>query len=170
MRWLPFDKKTLVTSLSAAEVGKRLAENTARPKFSMFGARPTTPFLGQVGQGSFSIMRNINYRNSFLPVLRGRIVPSGGTTRIELRLRLRTPVLVFYVIWMSFAVGVATVITVVGIMNWNGIHDFKPPMLIPYVLVVFGYALGAGGFAMERGKSLEALKQLVGAVELEGDH
>src|SRR5260370_114671 len=41
------------------------------------------PFIGYVRDDSFSLRRYIRYRNSFLPRIRGRIIPANNGTRIN---------------------------------------------------------------------------------------
>ena len=66
---LPFEKYTLRTSLSKEEVFKKIAD-TIQPeqkfKISVFGENYSKPYSGKIIDNTFTMTRNINYKNSFL--------------------------------------------------------------------------------------------------------
>ena len=102
--FLPFDNFKFLTSLTTSEVQQRI-ESIIEPKksfsFSFFENR-TKPYEGKLIDSSFEISRIINYRNSFLPVIKGQISSYLGRTEVAVRMR---PV-VFVLIFVSFWLGV----------------------------------------------------------------
>jgi hypothetical protein len=55
----------------------------------MWSARdPSHPFIGTVRDGSFKIYRAISKRNSFLPIVRGRMVATPRGTRVKVTMSI----------------------------------------------------------------------------------
>jgi len=65
------------------------------------------PFLGTVRRDSFKIYRNIWYRNSFLPIIRGRILGEPSGTRVYVTMVVSPWVATFAAGWFG-AVGYAS--------------------------------------------------------------
>src|ERR1051325_4494075 len=87
--FLPFDNYTLVTHLSGTEVRSRIAnaiEPRKRFQFTWF-AKPAKPYQGYSEGDVFEMSRVINYRNSFLPSIKGHIYENFGTTEIVVKMR-----------------------------------------------------------------------------------
>ena len=67
--------------------------------------RPTNPpgpgFLGRVKDLSFRLQRDIRYSNSFLPVIRGRIVPDIVGSKMIVTMYLHPAAAVFMTFWLS---------------------------------------------------------------------
>ena len=72
MPLLPFDTFSLETPLAPGEVRARLAA-AVEPKRRLRLGGGRCPFEGEVEGDSFRVSRVINYRNSFLPHVRGRV-------------------------------------------------------------------------------------------------
>ena len=66
-----------------------LASSWKRPQ------APSSPFLGSVENLTFRIRRNIQYRNSFLPMIRGNINPTPTGTRVNMFMYMPSFSLVF---------------------------------------------------------------------------
>jgi hypothetical protein len=47
---------------------------------------PISKFVGRVDSSSFKLRRNIRYRNSFLPVIRGYVMPTATGTDVQVRI------------------------------------------------------------------------------------
>src|SRR5580692_8908617 len=56
------------------------------------------PFLGTVKGRSFSIRRDIQYRNSFLPLIRGKIVPTPNGSRVNVFMFMHPLSLIFMLV------------------------------------------------------------------------
>src|ERR1700689_2347229 len=65
---------------------------------------PSSPFLGVVENLSFRIQRNIQYRNSFLPIIRGKIESTPTGSRVNVFLYMQPFSLVFILIWFGMLV------------------------------------------------------------------
>ena len=59
-------------------------------------------FVGSVRELSFSIRRYIRYRNSFLPMIRGRLTPIETGTRVSVTMFIHPAVAVFMAFWLTF--------------------------------------------------------------------
>jgi hypothetical protein len=69
--------------------GWRAARNSGRP------------FQGRLEHHRFRLMRNINHRNSFLPVVRGRIDQEPGGSRVSVILYMDPFVAIFMLGWLA---------------------------------------------------------------------
>jgi hypothetical protein len=163
MLLIPFDRVTLVVPASAEVTRERLQASVGKHTWNVFKRDSHSPFLGEVGPDRFKIVRNINYRNSWMPVLVGRITQEGANAVIRVRLRLVTFVLVFTSFWIVMATFGALAIT------WRSFSATDPSRWISLLILgfpAFGYALCMGGFLYERERTLKALKDLLQAVEV----
>ena len=168
--FLPFDNFKLQTKLSATEVQQRI-ESIMEPKkgfsFSFSGNR-TKPYEGRLLGHSFEINRIINYRNSFLPVIKGHISTYLGKTEVAIKMR---PV-VFVLIFMSFWLGIVGMVCLgfitAAILNFSQLlkQGFSPVALIPFAMFGFGYALLTIGYKAESRKSKTFLTELLEAEEV----
>lgn len=112
---------------------------------------PGSPFLGSVENLSFQIRRNIHYRNSFLPVIRGKIVPTPTGSRVDVLMYMHPFSLVFMLLWL-------------GLLVFDAIRVASVGVATPYVLlgmIFFGAALSFGGFFYEAMKVMPLLSEAV---------
>jgi len=108
---------------------------------------PASPaFVGTVQDDSFKIRRDIRYRNSFLPLIRGRIVPTGTGTRVSVTMFLHPLVAVFMTCWLGIAGNIASA---------------SPVPLVPWGMCIFGVALTIGGFFPEALKAKRLISDVV---------
>ncbi|GAA4345385.1 hypothetical protein [Flaviaesturariibacter amylovorans] len=164
-RFLPFESFTLRTKLPAAEVLRRIHEATGPPAPFGSGKSAATPYTGRVGPASFEISRNIDYRNSFLPTIRGRIGTYIGMTEVTVRMQPATAVLVFMAFWLG-AVGLVCVgILAAAVLHFDQLlrEGFSPMLLIPFGMFAFGCALVTLGFRGESRQSKQFLQTLLEA-------
>ncbi len=163
---LPFEKYILRTSLSKEEVLKKIADNIQQEqklKISFLGEDFSKPYSGKIIDNTFSMSRNINYRNSFLPFIKGSILNSNGKTEINIIMRPILPVLIFISIWMSIVGIVCISILTVGILNFNefSINEFSPAILIPFGMFLFGFLLTYFAFKTESKITKQFLENLL---------
>jgi hypothetical protein len=163
MLLIPFDRVTLVVPASAEVTRERLQASVGKHTWNVFKRDSHSPFIGKVGPDRFKIVRNITYRNSWMPVMAGRITQEGSNTVIRVRLRLVTFVLIFTCFWITMATFGTLAITLRSFSSgdpsrWIGLLILGFP--------AFGYALCMGGFLYERKRSLKELKELLQAVEV----
>ena len=119
------------TKKSKNEIAQILQKNTSE-KIRIF-CEYDEFFNGEILEESFKIQRNINYRNSFLPVIIGKIKETENGSEISIKMRLNHFVKGFMTFWFSF------VILFCLMMPFKK-FDF-PDSLIPYLMLVFGIQL-----------------------------
>jgi hypothetical protein len=116
-----------------------------------FNRAEGAPFIGSVQDDSFKMKRNIRYRNSFLPMIRGTISSYGVGTRVSMTMFLHPAVAIFMIFWLSMVGSVAVS------------HPTVSP--IPWGMLAFGLAISVGGFIPEAIKAkrliLEAISEPV---------
>ena len=152
MKIIPYEKFKIESNLSVAEVLWRIKQRTGKKEF--FNFSPSHPFSGHVNEREFEITKNISYRNSFLPVIEGKVEQISTGTRVTISMRLHFAVMCFMFIWFSgVSVGCIAVLT--------HLDRFSMPMLIPFGMLVFGVALVSGGFWFEASKQKAMLIELI---------
>ncbi|MFT3705126.1 MAG: hypothetical protein QM802_22355 [Agriterribacter sp.] len=168
---LPFENYVLTTNLSVEEVLKRMADNI-QPKegfkfFAGFNRNYAKPYTGYIIGRTFTMNRNINYRNSFLPVITGQIVIVSGKTAVKIKMQLGTVVLIFMSFWLGVIGLVCIGILVAGFSEHGQVfsNEFSPAFLIPFGMLVFGCLLTHFGFKGESKKSKAFLANLLESVE-----
>ena len=164
MKLLPYEQYNLYTRLSPEEVRQRLADNTEQGgKKKPLGGKTVKPFRGEITNETFSISPVIDYRNSFLPVLKGTYFRENGMTRIRTRLQLNDVVLAFCIIWLGI-VGLCGILLPISELRGalNG-KRFDPMVLVPTGMFVFGYLLMIAAFNTESTRSKKLLAKVLDA-------
>lgn len=97
-------------------------------------------YIGDVNGNNFRVRRDIQYRNSFLPIVSGTIEPGMGTTTLRVKLRMHTIVTVFEVLWLtvSFFFALLTLLQ----------REYKA-ILYPLMFCAGGYAMAMIAFHLE---------------------
>lgn len=146
MKLLPYDKFEIQTSLTLEEVIAALKKHV-EPKrwFRLFWGNHAV-FEGEISQDGFRIMRIINYRNSFLPVIKGAFKQNQNGINVMIRMGLHPFVIVFMCIWFG---GIIFAI-VAGLASSK--ITLSATLLIPLGMLFFGWAMVAGGFWFEARK------------------
>ena len=113
-------------------------------------------FIGTANGDRFRFRRDIRYRNSFLPVVLGRVttVPTG--VRVDVIMFLHPIVAVFMLVWFS-GVGYA-----VGLTAWTLLRtprDAPIGFLVAMAILVFGVVLVGTGFFSEAREARRLLEQ-----------
>ena len=157
-KYLPFEKFVITSKLSSEEVMKRLTDNL-EPKRkgigSYFNIKSSKPYFGVLTENKFEIHRIINYRNSFLPQIKGTVSSYLGETEISIYMRPAKVVIGFMIFWLGI-VGVicmAIIINLLQRLNEIMNHKITPGAFIPFIMFVFGYLLIYFGFKVESKKS-----------------
>lgn len=160
MKYLPFENITYKTRLDSEEILKRLTDITEpkRPlkKSVFFGSSNHKAYEGSIDVESFNIIRIIGYRNSFLPRIKGNIEKGYSGTKINVKMKLSPFVIAFMFIWFG-GVGIScfAVLTL-----FSSRSNFDPTKLIPFAMLVFGYAIVTGGFKYESIKTKKYFAEL----------
>lgn len=121
------------------------------------GLNTRADFVGNVGEHGFEIRRDIHYRNSFLPLIEGRIVPDGDGSRIDLVLGLHAAVAILMLFWLGF-VGFIGILLIA-----DPPHDAPWAFLIPCAMFLFGLALSTACYFPEERIAKKKLCDLLDA-------
>lgn len=155
---LTLEKFTIHSSLSTDRVREKLLEVVEPRKTWRWNRRnPDKPYEGEVGDHSFEMMRIINYRNSFLPVIKGRITPEPMGSKIEIEMSLHPVVFVFMLIWLGMVGQFGVLFLIASIAEGK----FEPAALIPVGMFIFGCLLPLIGFKPEAARSKKFFQQLL---------
>jgi hypothetical protein len=155
--------QTRMTAPEAEEVLRRLVRQQTlawhRPdpnRATAGGADP--PFVGWVEGHRFKFHRVLTYRNSFVPIISGKIVGGEGGAILQGRLRLAHVVALFMAVWMTIIVSAAVEsLARVGETPTGSNASFLVAMAL------LGVVLIAVGFLPERRKALRLLSQAFGS-------
>lgn len=159
---MPYYRCQLRTTLGTAEVIERLrAMCRDEPSFGQslkegfwWRAAGTPPFIGSVADTSFTMRRDIRYRNSFLPVVRGQLTPRASGTVVDVTMRMHVATTVFMVVWFGF-LGLAIAATVAG----GDVTEVRFPLGI----FAIGGVLTCGAFYAEAWKARRMLCESIEA-------
>jgi hypothetical protein len=153
---LPWETFVIETPLNKDKVIAELKNNIEPEKvFRRWNQPGAKKFEGFLAEDGFEITKLINYKNSFNPVIRGRVESSGDVTRLTVKLRLPVVVLGFMIVWFG---GLASISLAqfagpyLGsyfslFSNENAISF--PMALVPPGMLLFGYAIMMGGYLHE---------------------
>src|ERR1700761_1768557 len=107
--------------------------------WNVFGSKPVT---GRIRGNTFTGSKRIYYRNSFNTLVRARIVPETGGSRITLRFGMHRFALAFMVFWFAGAIGgTITATSVLSLVEGNAQPGAWFSAFIPVVMITFGVAL-----------------------------
>ncbi len=152
----PYREFRLESRLPPEEVSVRLAAAVASPR----------RFRGEVGADGFKFARVIGYRNSFLPIVRGRVTPAGSGSRVEGTMEMHLAVGAFMALWLS---GVLLGCVVAGLVTAYEVLSGRvpnPALVVPFVMLALGWGTVALGFGLEAQKALRLLEEIVGAEQV----
>jgi len=169
-KYLPFENYVLTTKLPTLEVLKRITDNIEpRQGFtiSSFNRKYAKPYTGHINGLTFTMSRNINYRNSFSPIITGQIETFLGETQIKVKMRLVSFVLVFISFWLGVVGLVCIGMIIAGLSQFKQIlqNGFSPAVLIPFGMFAFGCLLTILPFKYESKTSIQFLSKLLDSVE-----
>ena len=150
--------------MPAGEVMKRISACTITPN-DEYSDRVKS-YKGYVYEHNFVITRIINYRNSFLPEIRGKVYEENGQTYILINMQLIGLVKAFIILWLAgtgtACVGVIaeTVKDLKSVISWYAIT------IIPFGMLASGCILAVIPFKVESGRSKKFIQQLFEAYEV----
>jgi hypothetical protein len=106
------------------------------------------PFLGSVQDESFKFRRDIRYRNSFLPMIWGRVTPNVVGARVYVTMFIHPLVALFMIFWL-------------GIAGHGAVSVPSASSVIPGGMFAFGIALTVGAFIPEAIKAKRLISDAV---------
>ncbi len=163
-KYLPYEKLLYQSALSKEDLLEHLKNNIGEGNPIGFGPKKSSnnkSYYGKVINNRFEIMRNINYRNSFIPKIYGEVSDGFNGAKIKVEMKLLLLVKIFMIIWLSitFSICIATVSSLFTQSN-SPIGFF---LLIPFIMFLFGSAMVIFGFKYESKKSIKDLEVLLKA-------
>jgi hypothetical protein len=142
--------------MSVEEVIASLDSQTEPKKWFRLG-RAHTMLQGTFSSDGFKITRIIHYRNSFLPIIRGTFGSGPSGTTIAIKMGLHPLVAAFMCFWFGgVGVGILAVLAALS----RGQTEWNPMLLIPFGILLFGWALVSGGFWFEANKTKPVLLEM----------
>lgn len=141
----PFRMLVLESPLAHGDVVARLRGELDAPGVAGFVAAGIRPWIGTVTGEHVEMWRRIPYRNSFLPVVRARLVPREGGTRLLVTMSLAMLTRVVLGVWM-LAASAATV----GFVKTQEPVLIAAPILFVLVCVLAVVAFNHEADAAER--------------------
>lgn len=160
MLFLPFESLTITTHLNPDEVRERLFNVIEPPKrfrsSGLFSKPSSKPYEGTISGNSFRIHKIINYRNSFLPIIEGKICPETMGCKINIKMNMHIAVILFMFFWIGNLLPVSVGFLLAMLTDASmGIAG-----LVPLGMCIFGYFLCTLNFKAEARNSKDFLENL----------
>jgi hypothetical protein len=161
---MPYYRFELASSLQPQAILERISAQVTAPRsFAAefergfrFGRIPGPPFIGTVEADAFEITRDIRYRNSFLPRIKGRVRSVSTGSCIDVRMYIHPAVAIIMVVWLV-GFGAAAMVSLHGLMRGGD----EPLVLMPLVIFVVGILVVCVGFFPEAFKARRMLEQIL---------
>ena len=115
-------------------------------------------FIGWVENNRFKFHRVITGRNSFLPIISGKVIPAEGGAVLQVRLRLALPVAIFMTFWMTMTI-YAAIETLPRAVQGSNVMGAVLALGMP----LFGVALTVFGFFPEKRRAVRLLTEAFGS-------
>ncbi|TXI95149.1 MAG: hypothetical protein E6Q35_10200 [Chryseobacterium cucumeris] len=154
MKYLPFERITYKTNLSEKEVLTRLSGFVEPKKFGL-GKNYIKEYEGSIYNNSFEISKVIQYRNSFLPQINGKIQNENNGTQIQVTMSLHAFVFFFLIVWCSFALIFFIGVSIKTIRE----KEISVELFLPLGMLLFVYTLTMAGFKSESKQAKEYLRR-----------
>jgi hypothetical protein len=157
MLFFPYERLTLETSLTVNEVVAALSGYVEPKRFwrNPF-SRDHKDYQGLVSAEGFKMSRIIHHRNSFLPVIKGRMHPMTRGARVEVTMSLHPFIAAFWVLWLAI-LGSGSL---TGGAAWLA-SPRDALRLAPVAMFAFGYLLCTLSFKWESRKERQFLLELL---------
>ena len=158
MRLLPNEKFTIQTQEPLSKVIEKLEAHIEDPKiFRWPFSRNHAPYAGTISDSGFKIYRIIHYRNSFLPIIRGKFESSKEGTKIHVTMNLNPFVMVFLIfLFLPFFSIISIFIFLLILENGFVLPEILFLGLPIFVLFIFWCA-----FWYEANRSRQELTQII---------
>jgi hypothetical protein len=157
---LPFEKYALSTTLSVQASRQRLLDNLEPARgFAYIMRNKTRPYTGRIGSEDFEISRAIRYRNSFLPIIKGRFSDQHDHTEIQVTMRLNPLVVAFMSVWTA-GVSIACGATIRDLLTRSPERPFAPVEMLSFGMLFAGYGFCLFLFKFESSNAKRFLSRL----------
>ena len=164
MNFFPYENFYIISDLKPEQVQEHLQKEVEPVKgFSfrnIFSGSSESYFSGYVVNGTFEFKRIINYRNSFLPQIKGSTETWINGSRVHVKMGMHIAVTVFICIWL----GTALLFGVGFLVQELSKGPFEITDLFPFAMFVFGYILATAGFKYESNKAKNKLVEILNGI------
>lgn len=162
MKIFPYEKFRIKCCKSNDEILQILENNIEPARLLRFG-RGIKFFEGHFDEKKFKIHRIINYRNSFIPVIKGRIDYRADRTDVTVTMSMHLLVEVFMAVWLS-GVFMGCLMSIRDLTGENDSSVWLFRLLI-FFMLFFGFALMNIPFRIEAKKARKKLFEMFGDEE-----
>ena len=145
-------KFIIETNKTKDEILQIIKDNTSEHR-GVFFSNNGEFFNGKILENSFKIQRNISYRNSFLPVIIGKIEENDFVSKVNIKMRMNLFIKGFMTFWFTFVILFCLMVPF--------LHFDMPFCFIPYIMLVFGIVLAVLPNRIETRKAKEKLEELL---------
>ncbi len=157
---LPYLEHTIITTKSPQEIHD-IMQSVTSEKGEWF-SKPSGEFMGKIGPYDFKIMRIINYRNSFLPVIKGAIKKGEGAYMVALKMQLHPLTYALLVYWFGFT----GLLLLIGILSlFISMPTDRTIFLWTGGFIAWGQFISRGGFFSQAKKDIQRLEELLGSYD-----
>ena len=159
MIFFPYESYKLITKLTPDAIRLRLQENIEPQKLfrlNFISNSSTKFFEGAVNYNKFRIQRIIGGRNSFLPIIEGKILNIAIDTEILITMRMA---IYTYTIWL-IVTGVLLFAFVLLIKSMSSKNQFNSGIIILSAMIIFNYLFAVLSFKWESSKAKKFLDNL----------
>jgi hypothetical protein len=146
MKLLPYDSFVIQTADPLPKVVARLQAQVAAPPLFKWQVQGDPAYFGRVGETEFKIFPRIGYRNSFVPIVCGKLVDEKAGAVAYVRMRLHLSVVIFMAVWIAFVGSIFIGLAVPTIIERQSPIAI---LIVPAALLVFGTVLPCGAFWFE---------------------
>lgn len=170
---LPSRRLVLHTPLTPDQAAQALQGDLAEKRgwADRLGRSGGGGFVGNVKGTTFECERDINYRNSFLPQVKGTLTPDAehGGSRVAVVLALHPLVAAFMYAWLGFVLLIGVPLAIATLSDATSGDGGRQLMggVIPLGMLVFGLVLPRLAFGYEAKQALAFVKTSLSAQELE---
>lgn len=146
------DRISLTSSLSPEEIMTWMRSESGPGRF--FDRMDPMREVHPRGMSRFRTRPNINYRNSFLPVVLIRVGRVNGGSEVMLKFRMQRVIQAFCAFWLLLPSALSVVVLLAALRG-----RVSAPALIPVFMVVFMLLLTGSSYRSERDRTLDFLRR-----------
>ena len=143
--FIPYQKFEIKTRLGQEAARQKLQEIVEPRKLRWGLSRNQMPFEGQIEGNAFKISNIIRYRNSFNPVLDGKIRDDLDVSTLQITAR---PIWFVAFLWTFLLVGTGAG----GVLSGDLLEEFW--LILPFLLFFYGIPIAAFNLELNKAKKI----------------
>ncbi len=150
--WTLYKRVLVKVKLSSDEIAKLLSDEIAVPTKSLFGQTPIIGnkfYMGEVSNKGFEIRRIIYTRNSFMPIIYGKLIPESPETQVNILITLHPIIIAFSILLCTPLILGFMVLFFGSLINFPDNLGMIPLAVIPFSMLVLYYFFVLLGFGAE---------------------